>query len=650
MWGYDFFISYRWACGGVYAVSLAEQLRGRGYDCFLDRAEFAPSDDWKVEAARALRNTQRLVVIATRDAMLSSEAVAHEVKLYSTKKSARIVPIVFGERFSGDDRANIPTLAMISHYTLDIIEKPESLKEGPSKEVLDQLILTHRLLRRRSIRALTVLVAFIILAAASVVSVAFGIVAEVARAEENRQKQLAQSAESINRSDLLRETQGPRIEESLRLAKKAYQLSVDADAPSKEAERAVRQASRLIPKRLGEPWTPFTSAESLQIRSLDEQVTISRKSTAIADEPYTLVAQLDRIPGKWSVIRAFRGAEQGERIANQYGQVIQPSGGSRWVATRKNGHVLFWDLGVKNKQFELPFDHAPQAEDGEELLTYTADGAFALSRAQRGLVLWETSMSPPKKTPLSIKFDITAYAYAISPSGQWIASAQQNKFALVDVKQSTTRMTYSITRGGGHPESLGFIGGPSSREDHAVYVTWSANQIGQMAPGNHRNAPSHQAGLWNMAEVHIAAANTDAVREVRPNVMLVRKDRFDLSFAGDDSRLMAVLDAQNPLQLLDTESEISFTLGTTAGPAIKCQFSPRAKELLAVHLDGTARLWNLTTREEILRFAADGAIVDAAFLLKTTETPFPPQQVSGVVTQDGRGRIQAWSVDSLDSP
>ena len=37
IWGYNFFISYHWASGGRYAVALAQQLRNKKYDCFLDR-------------------------------------------------------------------------------------------------------------------------------------------------------------------------------------------------------------------------------------------------------------------------------------------------------------------------------------------------------------------------------------------------------------------------------------------------------------------------------------------------------------------------------------------------------------------------------------------------------------------------------------
>lgn len=41
LFGYDFFISYHWNSGGAYAVNLAQALRDRGFDVFLDRADYA---------------------------------------------------------------------------------------------------------------------------------------------------------------------------------------------------------------------------------------------------------------------------------------------------------------------------------------------------------------------------------------------------------------------------------------------------------------------------------------------------------------------------------------------------------------------------------------------------------------------------------
>ena len=77
LWGHDFFISYHWGSGGTYAVSLAARLREKGYEVFLDRADYAMGDDWQRVGEIALRNTKRLIVIATRE----TPALLHHVLL-----------------------------------------------------------------------------------------------------------------------------------------------------------------------------------------------------------------------------------------------------------------------------------------------------------------------------------------------------------------------------------------------------------------------------------------------------------------------------------------------------------------------------------------------------------------------------------------
>ncbi len=44
LWGCDFFVSYHWASGGVSAVNPAQMLRSKGFDAFLDRADYASGD------------------------------------------------------------------------------------------------------------------------------------------------------------------------------------------------------------------------------------------------------------------------------------------------------------------------------------------------------------------------------------------------------------------------------------------------------------------------------------------------------------------------------------------------------------------------------------------------------------------------------
>jgi hypothetical protein len=47
VFGYDFFISYSWSDGAVYAAALALRLEKEHFAVFLDRTNYAAGDDWK---------------------------------------------------------------------------------------------------------------------------------------------------------------------------------------------------------------------------------------------------------------------------------------------------------------------------------------------------------------------------------------------------------------------------------------------------------------------------------------------------------------------------------------------------------------------------------------------------------------------------
>ncbi len=104
VWGYDLFISYQWESGGTYAVNLAQSMRDLNYEVFLDRSEFVKGENWEVAGDLALRNTRRLVVIATRGAVTQSPPVEREVTVF-TARSRHVIPIVFEDQFEDLDRS-----------------------------------------------------------------------------------------------------------------------------------------------------------------------------------------------------------------------------------------------------------------------------------------------------------------------------------------------------------------------------------------------------------------------------------------------------------------------------------------------------------------------------------------------------------------
>jgi hypothetical protein len=157
LWGYDFFISYHWESGGTYAVQLAQRLRDEGYEVFLDRADYASGDDWKAVGEIALHNTKRLILIATREAVTESKPVQREIELF-TARNRQVILIIFGDKFEDLDPVKYPTLDRIKESRLHIPDERGTLASGPSEKTIKELIRTHRVMRRRDLRALLTLI------------------------------------------------------------------------------------------------------------------------------------------------------------------------------------------------------------------------------------------------------------------------------------------------------------------------------------------------------------------------------------------------------------------------------------------------------------------------------------------------------------
>ncbi|MFT5465961.1 MAG: hypothetical protein ACI8UO_001058 [Verrucomicrobiales bacterium] len=180
LWGYDFFISYHWKSGGTYAVNLAAQLRDRGFDVFLDRAEYAMGDDWKKVGAIALRNTRRLVLVATREAVFESEPVEREVQLFTDRKR-HCIPIFFGETFEKEKEKNA-VLKRLSDATLYQMDEARNLPNGPPEKVIEKLAAAHGIMRRRRLRTIITLTAICILAVFAVAAIISGANAKKSKA------------------------------------------------------------------------------------------------------------------------------------------------------------------------------------------------------------------------------------------------------------------------------------------------------------------------------------------------------------------------------------------------------------------------------------------------------------------------------------
>jgi WD40 repeat protein len=435
-WGFDFFISYHWNSGGRYAARLADALRKEGFDCFLDRSEFAGGDDWKIEARQALANTRRLIVVGTREALTVSEPVRDEITIFSAR-SDRIVPILFGSRVPDDQRHEFPALDLISERVIEIVEDAGRQEAGPSGRVLDELRHSHRVLRRRRVRALAVTAAMVLLALAALVSTLFFLNAEHQRRVAEQALMDAQREYGHSQIDLgIREIdQGNRV--GLLRLHRAYEAAerrdmaglsgLPADEPMSLAARRL-MAGQAQDVGLGLLHTSEVRRAVLSpggewIRTLtvnsDGEPNGFRFWHAESGQPVALDIGADdqhfelEMTADWSTALQWNGgqflrwnllAETMDRLVpppgfdeDDWDRTAPPHSADGRLAATIDGRLLgIWDQvsGQWRHRITLPFEARPSvqfSEDGHRLLARDASGGrLAMVDVDRGAVVATT--------------------------------------------------------------------------------------------------------------------------------------------------------------------------------------------------------------------------------------------------------------------
>ncbi len=173
VFGYDFFISYAWRDGNIYASRLARELADDGFDVFLDRTHYASGDDWKKVGSWTLARTGSLVLVGTQAALVSAP-VLREVAIFS-RTSRRIVPIDFGGSLK-----SLPPDAPLAPYLpeaiLRIEEPVAALEQGPTAEAVATLRRSFNIARQDKKRlrvAFGIALVLLLLAVAAMIFAAY---------------------------------------------------------------------------------------------------------------------------------------------------------------------------------------------------------------------------------------------------------------------------------------------------------------------------------------------------------------------------------------------------------------------------------------------------------------------------------------------
>ncbi len=423
LWGDDFFISYHWDSGGTYAVALAQRLRDLHYAVFLDRAEYAMGDDWREVGEVKLRNSQHLILIATRSAVTESLPVEREVEIF-TSKGRQVIPITFAGQLEGIDRQHHKVLQRITESHLHISEELDSLEQGPTASAIETLKHTHGVLRRRNIRAILLLIPVtLVLAAAAYALVsrhnavtarylaenraqdAFDAAGRATRQEQEaiRAKNEALVRQLAAQSERVRQEQVGQLDLSVLLAIEAVKRSLASGQRSLDAELALRRSAALLPAdNRGEERTG--SANERLPQPLDACYLVAQSTLATAGD-----VAIDR-----------------HRLA------ISPDGA--WLASSvRNGvEVEVWDIEQRQPAFApIQIDEEVlwiqfHPHDPQVMIT-----AVSESSSERAILVWDLR-SQRQVARLAEPEEIRGHsgpfeAVTFHPNGKWLLTARRGK-------------------------------------------------------------------------------------------------------------------------------------------------------------------------------------------------------------------------------
>lgn len=136
LFGYDVFISYKRgddpSSSSSYAKRLKEQLSAAGYQCFLDDDDAPAGEALSPAIERGIRRSRIMVVLCT-PAALKSAWVANEVKLFSKKDRAIIIPIEFSCCLTDLNPEDKDLSSLVDDHFIRI---PEQSSETPSDSII----------------------------------------------------------------------------------------------------------------------------------------------------------------------------------------------------------------------------------------------------------------------------------------------------------------------------------------------------------------------------------------------------------------------------------------------------------------------------------------------------------------------------------
>jgi WD40 repeat protein len=549
---YDIFISYARSDGKDYALKLRDQLRQLDFSCFLDFDELPPGNALNNTLKRAIKKSAALVIVGTERAV-KSRYVELEVGEFG-KTGRAIIPIDIEGTL-----VETPWKVIKERDIVWIDEVNVALTRGvPSPIVADSIDRLFKYTRRNTrVRAqvLATMILFVVVVAASLFLIQQKVkAANLASVEAEHQKTVANAA-------------SVRAEERQKAADEATKRAKDAEANSKvaleKADLAEKDAEKSARKAKTEETKALASAAA------------ARKQQLIAEE------RTNYLRAQQMSVQADVGIDKGDDVERSALLTVE----SLKRALTPEGY-LAWARGMDllPRAQEMTFaDH----EDGVSAIAYSLDGSiFAQGTKSGGLTFFHTD-----KTAEPVKRQLQSEIKIIAFGKDWVAAASQNQFEMWDLNRFE-KIRPSQTPNAFHGQSIAFspdghyvaIGGPSTQGMLRVFDTNSRTVIQKSLEhvGNLMSVAFSPDGRWLAIACHYKtyeepenSANTSEVLNQSGTVGRV-------IFLGVENFEKGVDVATKPVAWI-TEEELLY----------QAVFGPKGEHLATEDIKGVVRIWQV---------------------------------------------------------